>query len=397
MNEYHIIIPRTYTASEWITAYELAHFMTEMGHSTDVTTMGTGVGKTIFIGNAKGLDINCYAMSDMHLSAGSAYGYERLLAEIKARIEDGELSESIELSGDLSDILEAPQIYTQKRSGDARVMFFNVFNNIYKVDKMNTPNLTSGPIALRHLIEKELIDSYLPDVLCMQEYQKWFREGWEGSPAMTEYLSELGYSEASTETFDGISNATPVFYRPDSLELIECGYHVYSGDNDGGTKSITWARLRVRKNGKRFVAMSTHFMWNADWMSREEAVEVRKTNAREALALRDAISAGDPVIFGGDLNCNSASKEWKMLVDGGFSYAKSIAEVFNTSCGWKNYAIYNSDINVYTSIPVPHDGNGLDHVFVWGNVKVDAFMTVTDKLALLSSDHCPKFADITLN
>ena len=396
VNEYTVVIPRCYTASQWITAYEIAKLLGEKGHRTVVTTMGTGVGRTLFIGNREGLSGNSYSFSDMHLSADSAFGCEKALEELKKCIEGGALPEDISLSGDASHSLADSMLYTQQRSGDLRVMYFNVFNNIYKVDKINTPNLTSGPIALRLLIEKELLSLYLPDVLCMQEYQKWFREGWEGSPSMTEYLSELGYAEAVADTPDEIPDATPVFYRPERLELIECGFHLYSGDNDGMTKSITWARLKIKKSGKQLVAMSTHFMWNASWMSREEAIEARKTNAREALALIDRISGDTPVIFGGDLNCNSAAEEWRILAEGGLSYAKSFADSFNASCGWKGYAIYDSDTNTYTNIPVPHDGNGLDHVFVKGNIKVDSFLTVTDKLALLSSDHCPKFADITL-
>ena len=85
-----------------------------------------------------------------------------------------------------------------------------------------------------------------------------------------------------------------------------------------------------------------------------------------------------------------------MLAQSGLTYAKDVATAANTSCGWKSYAIYDSDINVYVKISVPEDGNGLDHVFVRGNVEVDTFMTVTDRFALLSSDHCPKFVDVTL-
>lgn len=245
------------------------------------------------------------------------------------------------------------------------------------------------------MMEKELFEAYLPDVLCLQEYQQWFREGWEGSPAMTSYLRKLGYEEAVVKTPDGITNATPVFYLTGKLELDECGFHLYSGDNDSGTKSITWARFTVKKSGKKFVAMSTHFMWNAGWLTREQAIEQRKSNVCEALQIIDSLGKF-PILFGGDFNTNRASEEWQTVAESGLIYAKDVAAVANTSCGWKSYAIYDSDLNVYVKAPMPEEGNGLDHVFVKGDIEVNTFMTVTDKFALFSTDHCPKFADVTL-
>ena len=396
LKEYTILIPHAYTASEWIYSHMLAQFLNENEHGASVTSMGTGVGKPIFFRNSDGLEGNRYAMHDMHLSAASSYGYEKALDEFKKLFDEGVLPEDMVFSGDAAESFDEPTVYTLKRSGDVRVMYNNVFNHIYKPDKINTPNLSSGPIPLRHMMERELFEAYRPDVLCLQEYQRWFREGWEGSPAMTDYLGELGYSEAVPQTPNGMPNATPVFYLADRLELIECGFHLYGGDNDNGTKSVTWARFEVKASGKRFVAMSTHFMWGAPRLTREEAAAVRSSNAREALALISEVAGDAPVIFGGDFNCNSKEDAWLLMADSGMSYAKSVAERCNASCGWKNYAIYDSDTNVHVTVPIPHDGNGIDHVFVKGGMKVETFMTVTDRFALLSTDHCPKFADLTL-
>ena len=58
VNEYTIVIPSCYTAAQWIIAYEIAKLLTEKGHRAAVTTMGTGVGRTLFIGNREGLSGN---------------------------------------------------------------------------------------------------------------------------------------------------------------------------------------------------------------------------------------------------------------------------------------------------------------------------------------------------
>ena len=397
MNGYTIIIPKDYSAGEWICSHELAHFLNEKGYGASVTTLGTGVGRTLFFGNSERLSGNLYSVREGHVSAGSHYGYDKATEMLKTLIEEGTLPEDAQFSGDAAEDFADPTVYTLKRSGDARVMYCNVFNALYKVDKINTPELTSGPIPLRHMMESELFRAYLPDALCLQEYSKYFRDGWEGSPSMTSYLEELGYVEAVAKTPDDIPNNTPVFYLADRLELIECGFHLYSGEHGDKSKSVTWARLRIKASGKCFVAMSTHFMWNAPHkLTREQAVEIRNSNAKEALELIEEIASDEPVIFGGDLNCNTREEAWLSLAEGGLTYAKNIAEHFNTSRGWKSYAIYDSNLNVHVKVPVPPDGNGIDHVFVKGNIKVDTFMTVTDKFALLSTDHCPKFADIVL-
>lgn len=396
MQDYNVVIPQKYSASEWLFAHELAQLFEANGKTASVSSLGTGIGETLFVGNSEKLTGNKYSVRNRRISAGSVYAFEALIEKLEPLINKGTAFGDVTLSGDVTDSLSDSRVYTQKRMGDVRVMYFNVFNNIYKPDKINTPNLSSGPIPLRHLMEKELIEAYSPDVLCMQEYQQWFREGWEGSPTMTSYLNELGLTEVVADMPSGASNATPIFYNAKRVTLVRCGYLPYTDNGGDLTKTLTWARFRVNGNGKEFVAISTHFMWNADWLTKDEWSAIRGSNAREALALISEVGSDVPVIFGGDLNCNTASDEWKLL-HASMSYAKDVAEVKNTSGGWKPYATYDSDTNTYIDIPVPQDGNGLDHVFVKGGMKVNAFMTVTDKFALCSSDHCPKFVDITLN
>ena len=398
MSKLTINIPYAYSASQWLFAHGLAKYMNDKGYPAVVTSMGTGVGDVLFVGNSEGLEGNRYSVRERHVSASSPYAFERALEELIGLLDGGNTLDGIELSGDAAESFEEPTVYTLERSGDVRIMFCNVFNHIYKFDKINTPNLTSGPIPLRHLMEKEIFEAYLPDVLCLQEYQRWFREGWEGSPTMTSHLEAIGYVEAVAKTQDDLPNAVPVFYLPDKLELEACGHLLYDGHELHGdkTKSVTWARFTVKQSGKRFIAMSTHYMWNSPKFTKEQGAEFRKSNSRQALELIATMEEGVPVIFGGDLNCNSREEEWHMLEDSGLTYAKTAAERFNKSAGCKRYAKYDSDTNTHVEIIIPNEGNGIDHVFYKGNVRVNTFMTVTDRLALLSTDHCPKFADIVL-
>ena len=76
--------------------------------------------------------------------------------------------------------------FMSNKNGDVRAMFYNIYGWMWYPDKENSPNLSSGPIELRQKLQAEMISSYAPDVLGMQEYSIYYHKG------MTPRLFELG-------------------------------------------------------------------------------------------------------------------------------------------------------------------------------------------------------------
>lgn len=294
---------------------------------------------------------------------------------------------------------------------DLRIMYYNIYGYIKYFDKENHPNLYTGPIALRQENEMTLIRRYAPDILGMQEYCSAFHQD------MTPLLEEAGYAQIDVwhEELDRKGNRinfTPLFYRKDRVIPLDFGFLLYDGPNDVNSKSMTWAVFETVKDKKRFIVVCTHFMYNDPKLPEGGPNAARISNAKQLLDMLEEISrrkagiyAGLPVIIGGDLNCKHGSDPFQLLYDSNLKWLYEEAEITNESCGMKGYAVYDELQGSYITCPVPGDNpyGSIDHMWLrqgaahQEQVKVLEYATVKDKEACLSSDHCPRYADILID
>lgn len=295
--------------------------------------------------------------------------------------------------------------------GAVRVMFYNHHGQLAGL---------CGPVDWCEQLQTELVSVYRPDVLALQEFTPW-RSAKPG--CLGDRLRAIGYTQVNGGYAD---NFTPLFYRADTLELIDSGFHLYSeymNDqnqpdpqgaykiNNGKSKSLTWAVFEQRSGGKRFIAVSTHFMYIADPtdpecpLTAEQAEAAQLIDAAELLAVIGELRArpeysGLPVIAGGDLNAFPDSAPVQTLQAGGLTWlsAPGAAETLieNSPCG---YPTFDVEKGYYTAFgqKLNRPEQIIDHAFVQGDLTVLDYITITDRSACYSSDHCPKFADFILN
>lgn len=288
---------------------------------------------------------------------------------------------------------------------ELRLMFYNIYGYKWYPDFANSPHLHSGPVSLRQKMEMRLIERYCPDVLGMQEYNATFNEG------MTPLLEAAGYTRVeewhlAPDKKGRRINFTPLFYRAERLKLLDHGYLLYNGPNDVNSKSLTWGVFEEYGTANRFICICTHFMFNDPKLAKGEPNAVRVENAKQLLAFVDQLQnsayAGLPVIIGGDLNCFCDSDPFRTLLDGGFAWLYDIAKIKNDSSGIKGYAIYDETREEYLTCPMPKENphGAIDHVLLKQGTHtlatVEAYLAILDREACLSSDHCPRIADITL-
>ena len=399
---YQIVIPAGATETvEGLSAYELKAALADLGNTLQVVEDSDSVSQTsILVGNTAATVCNMptgnnYSVSidvngRIQIAAGSYYGYRAAIEYLAFNTVGGCIPADLNYSADASvSLMTAP-------TGSVRVMFYNLYGYAG----------AGGPLELRQNLQIDMIESYAPDVIGFQEYVQ------NSHKSMTAKLNDLGYAEVPSTRPTGDSyNDTPIFYDLSKLTLDNSGYFLYTeivsgvdqSCNNAYTKSLSWAVFTEKTSGKQFVVVNTHLMYNADENDdgvAEDHNAARRVNVVELLAQITTIKGqypSAPIILGGDMNCSSNSDPFNDLVNGGFTWMKNASGVNYDSYGYKrNIATYSN--YTYTEITAPPTtGYGIDHAFYSGNVTVKNYLTVTDRIACISSDHCPKLADIILN
>lgn len=246
------------------------------------------------------------------------------------------------------------------------------------------------PIADRDDKMAVVFLKYLPDSIGLQECSPLLRG--EGQDLFS--LVSKEYAEVPiTPTNEDKNNFTPIIYRPDRLTLEDSGWLYFSGLNDMGSKSVTWALFLDRKSQERFIHINTHYYWTND----PEGGEARISNSRELLNLyADLIKKYPyPVVITGDFNCRTESEPIQALLSAGLSEARLCSKqpVAPYRSNHKYPDIDDSDPENITYpvgyLPNEEIEKSIDHIFVTPNLSVDSYHTVIDKEALEASDHCP--------
>lgn len=271
-----------------------------------------------------------------------------------------------------------------EHTDNLRVMSFNIWGNCPK----------GTTISNRDDLEAALVLRYLPDSAGLQECSPRMR----GETVNIFKLLSSEYEEVpAIPTNEKKNNYTPILYRKNRLSLIDYGWHYFTGLNDAGSKTVTWACFEIKDTGKRFLHFNTHFYWTGDDPGRA----ARVSNAGELLSLMFEVSAKYPLpaIFTGDFNCRSDEPPIDVLRKFGLIESRYDAK---ESSPWRShhaYPKYDFERNEFISgtCPTREAERSIDHILSKGDIKAEVFVTVVDSEALDSSDHCPIYCDFVLS
>ena len=188
---------------------------------------------------------------------------------------------------------------------------------------------------------------------------------------------------------------TPILYRHDLFELLEGGSELYRSRGTD-TKSMAWAVLADKRNGKKLAVINSHGSlilksYNLEATDAVEGEMWRVDNVRQMLEkkdeLREKYGAMLPVFITGDFNTyenrESIQDMKKVLPD-----SADVATVSATR-----------GINSFHRIPGrPCDeGTPIDFIFVTDDaIQVLVHHIAADETALAISDHCPVCVDAEL-
>lgn len=295
------------------------------------------------------------------------------------------------LKGECADV---PQT-SEKRS--YTFMTFNIWGDYF-----------GNPVGERETGIEQVVLKEMPDIVSFQEVTP----NWWKSPLFAN-LEKAGYAIVRGDEKKALERAAcggtksmvhvnhePLLYRRDLFERLDSGTDFFHPTLDI-TKSVTWAVLADKKEGRRFVVFGTHFWWQRNG---KESDTLRQLNARHILFLLENIrrkwDAGLPALLGGDLNAVENAPAHAMLRNGGFVNAASHADVRSPCRSHHGNPRRGADGKYRGSRrPATEDlaALSIDHIYYTKGIHGLRHRICMDQEALDVSDHSPVLLTFALD
>lgn len=299
-------------------------------------------------------------------------------------------------------------------SASVRLMSFNVLNgwgrgySVYKT--MLTRSVTAAQMILREL----------PDLLCLQEFDYYYRY----DSAFLEMLKDA-YAEADTRDETPAMSWNPILYRPSSLRLIEsggfdfvengfvpvktsnaeeatypprstnCGKYTYPEDSAEWKAGYDKSRFRTLSyavfenvNGERFTVANTHYSLRS-WCHRDEvAFVLERLNGLKQ-------KHPYPMLLCGDFNSTTQWGAAKQMLEQGLldTFELAAEKDDRPSCHPSSgKGTGESDVMSKGT----YRQNAIDHVFTDRSLKINSYRILVEDELLSVSDHCPTIIDFKM-
>ena len=380
----------------------------------------------------------------LEVSAKSSYGYQAALNYLTRSVVTK--NRTVEIDDDVAATGHGAPFLTAEQTHNGEVRF--MVNNVYGFGEQN-----GAEQRMQMLLD--LYQTYSPDVIGLQEFHA--STGVHPRTILYRLLTQAGYTEVMIDNGDGTfshGESTPLFYKADVLELLDCGHLLYTDAPDLNaeayqsilgsytindvkvsdySKSITWGIFRVKATGHVFMAASTHLFYlrNNDvgndardeiWR-RVQAAVAKETllTAADAYLAQNGLEAGSmPILLGGDMNTTMNGSTYTTLTGNAPSssgaYTGKNAMVNTNQLAPEGSRIVNSTNHhhegnwnaTYKVYDEPYTESkeayaySLDYIFVNsaaranGSIRIRYSAALFDLFAMLATDHCPVLIDFDL-
>jgi endonuclease/exonuclease/phosphatase family metal-dependent hydrolase len=243
---------------------------------------------------------------------------------------------------------------------------------------------------------ERLVTDYMPDVLTLQEYSSHMHA--EFYPR----VQNAGYVIAWESQEDW--NNTPVFYYPETLELLYVNYHKYTPEQwcNRGTKSFTSAVFKRKADGKMFALINTHLWWKSDQVQPGSTM-ARAAQVRLMMAEAEIIKAkfGDiPLFVTGDMNCEEDTVPMQQFITAGYIPCYKAATVYGDNNNGHHICSPKDGYSTKSRRKGPDRQTGaIDHCFILDpaeTAEIKVFDCIMDDYLVKLTDHYPLLIDIRL-
>ena len=234
-----------------------------------------------------------------------------------------------------------------------------------------------------------------PDVIGMQECTPLMLDEIKGN------LEGAGLEYAVVE-----GGYTPVFYRPDKLEVVESTFEQYPEAvpgyegifNNSQTKSFNVVVFKVKETGENLIFLNTHLWWKSSSPGsnnfQEGSDEARKYQLEIANAKIKAYQETYKcaAVLVGDLNAEYSSIGLEYLFAEGFKHAHDIAvDYVDETSG-----MHECSTSGFGPIRPGTFAESIDHILVKDASEgaISRFERYAPQYYVSLSDHAPVFVDM---
>ncbi|MBP1593103.1 MAG: Endonuclease/Exonuclease/phosphatase family protein [Bacteroidetes bacterium] len=263
---------------------------------------------------------------------------------------------------------------TQQKVLNADVMTFNI--------RLNVPSDSLNSWQYRKDNAANMIRYYAPDILGMQEVL------YNQLIDLRERLPQ--YTAIGVGRTDGkeAGEYCSLFFKADRFELIKEGNFGLSetpekigikGWDAAYERIVTWAILKEKKTGKKFVCFNTH-LDNMGEIARREGAKLLLAKAKE-------LAPGLPVVITGDFNGTSDSEPIQIITHNGMKDTRNESPiVYGPSWSFHDFGRLKNSERVL-----------IDYIFVSNPVQINKYCVIKDTPEQgYLSDHNPILVNITI-
>lgn len=241
-----------------------------------------------------------------------------------------------------------------------------------------------------------LISDYKPDVFALQEYSSHMHA--EFYPLVQKQGYQIAYESGKDW------NNTPIFYKPEELELLYVKFNLYTPSewSNHGSKSFTSAVFKRKKDGKVFAVVGTHLWWKSDRM-KPGSTQARASQVRLIMAEVDGILAkyqDIPVFVMGDMNCEEKTVPMQQFIQAGYVPCYKAATIYGDTHNGHHVCGPVDGYSVESRRKADNREDGaIDHLFIYdpaGTAEVKVFDCIMEEYTVKLTDHYPNIIDVKL-
>ncbi len=329
---------------------------------------------------------------DLIIDGGGNWAMEKAVQRIAQRLREGDIPHDANIDG----TVEGECLFARAAGSNLRILADNIWD--YSRDDIPEAWLRIGEDPrddVRAPQFVQLVRAFMPDVLDLQEYSLHMHERFY--PLIRKYGYRIAYEGA------GQWNNTPIFYNPETVELVDVNYVLYTPAcwSNIGSKSFTSAVFRKRDTGRTFAVINTHLWWKS------EAAQAGSTYARAAqvrlmMAEAEVLKSkyGCTIFVTGDLNTYEDSLPVRQFIEGGYTPCYKAATDATDNQNGHHICAPNDGYSRASRRRSPDREKGaIDHSFIYNaqeDVTIKSFTCITPRFTVKLTDHYPYLIDATL-